>query len=271
MPKKIKSFLSKFIDYWGVQLLKNDDLINIENLRTLTSDQLQNIFNSQDIEDDWRSLANEREKFQLPELTGGVNPGDQKAIFFLVKYFGATKVLEIGTHIGCSTVNIALAINFNPNKNEKKMITLDILDVNDEQKKPWLKYNSKYSPVELIKLAQCDSFTHFYVQNSIDYLKNCNVKFDLIFLDGSHKSNIVFAEIPLALKLLNPNGVILLHDYYPDALPLWENGQVIYGPYYAINKISKKTKIRILPLGRLPWKTKYESNYTSLAILTKYN
>ena len=33
----------------------------------------------------------------------------------------------------------------------------------------------------------------------------------------------VYREVPLALGLLKPGGIILLHDFYPGARPLWSD------------------------------------------------
>jgi hypothetical protein len=81
---------------------------------------------------------------------------------------------------------------------------------------------------------------------------------------------MVYQEIALALKLLNKNGILLLHDYFPNNMPLWSNGYSIPGPYLAVSRIiSEETNLEILPLGELPWETKLNSRITSLAILTK--
>lgn len=41
---------------------------------------------------------------------GGVNPGDRRAIYHLIRSLKPRSVLEIGTHIGVSTLYIALAL-----------------------------------------------------------------------------------------------------------------------------------------------------------------
>ena len=92
---------------------------------------------------------------------------------------------------------------------------------------------------------------------SIKYFENCQTKFDFIFLDGDHSALTVYQEIPLALKLLNSNGIILLHDYYPGGKPLWSNSPVISGPYLATERLIKEgADLIVLPLGNLPWATK---------------
>jgi len=78
----------------------------------------------------------------------------------------------------------------------------------------------------------------------------------------------VYREIPVALRLLNPGGVILLHDYFPDVKPLWSNGVVIRGPFAATERLKAEgARIEVLPLSELPWPTKLGSSVTSLALL----
>ena len=73
----------------------------------------------------------------------------------------------------------------------------------------------------------------------------------------------------MALDKLNKGGVILLHDYFPNGKPLWSNNYVVEGPYLATERLINEIEIDILPLGNLPWKTKMESNKTSLALCLK--
>lgn len=54
-----------------------------------------------------------------------------------------------------------------------------------------------------------------YNISSDDFFKiNCET-FDLIFIDGLHVSDQVYLDIENSLKILNDNGVILLHDCLP--------------------------------------------------------
>ena len=72
------------------------------------------------------------------------------------------------------------------------------------------------------------------------------------------------------LKLLKENGVILLHDYFPNLQPLWSDGGVIPGPWLAVNRLKEEgADLSAIPLGMVPWNTKLNSHYTSLALLTR--
>ena len=204
----------------------------------------------------------------MPDNTGGVNPGDRRAIFHLISYFKPSKILEIGTHIGASTLYMASALKHFTKSNTK--LTTDIRDVNSKEDQPWIKSGASHSPKASLELLDIDSYVDFVTSKSTDYLAKSRDKFDFIFLDGEHTASAVYQEIPLALNLLNPDGVVLLHDFFPNLEPLWDDNNIIEGPYLAVNRYIKEgANLIALPLGKLPWKTKLNSNVTSLALLLK--
>lgn len=233
---------------------------------------IEDVFQSAALESRWNDSKKQFDTFKIPDGSGGINHGDRRAIYYLISKLKPSAVLEVGTHIGASTIHIAAALNMSRVKEGiiANLTTVDILDVNSDVKKPWLKYGTKYSPAEMINQLNCETFVKFVTDNSLNYATNCQEKFDFIFLDGSHAADIVYREIPLALKLLNKNGVILLHDYFPSMKPLWSDGSVISGPYLAIERFIKEgASLAVLELGKLPWSTKLDSNVTSLALLLK--
>ena len=245
--------------------------VNTNNLISIKEINLGYILNNEEILNSWKNWQDKLDSLNFVDFMGGVNPGDQRAIFYLIRYLKPKAVLEIGTHIGASTVNIASAINYNQNKLLTKSIfkTVDIRDVNSITKKPWLKHGMTKSPIEMIKEFDCFSPVDFITDISTDYLKNTADTFDFIFLDGDHSSSTVYQEIPMALGKLNKGGVILLHDYFPNGKPLWSNNYAVEGPYLAVERLISEINITILPLGSLPWKTKMGSNKTSLALCLK--
>lgn len=155
---------------------------------------------------------------------------------------------------------------------QDKLSSFNFIDfkggVNSIKKKPWLNYGMTKSPVEMIKELNV-SHVDFVEDISINYLKKTPNTFDFIFLDGDHTPSTVYQEIPLALDKLNKGGIILIHDYFPNVKPLWPNNYVVEGPYLATKRLISETDIDILPLGSLPWKTKFDSNRTSLALCLK--
>lgn len=233
---------------------------------------VNDIIQNEQIELAWQSYVNPIDKLQIPDLTGGVNRGDRRAIFYIISHFKPSSVLEIGTHIGASTVHIATALHHNCKQQQLKahFSTLDIRDVNDSIEKPWLKFKTNRSPkesLEALKLAIKPRFIH---QNSIEYLESTTDTYDFIFLDGDHSAPTVYRELPKALAKLNKGGVILLHDYFAKGESANPKNDFNSGPYLAIQRYFREgATIDVLPFGDLPWQTKHGSNRTSLALLVK--
>jgi predicted O-methyltransferase YrrM len=222
---------------------------------------LNSKLNLQNFNDDYLKIAGNITTLEIPDLTGGVCSTDREIIYNLIKIIKPKKVLEIGTHIGSSTVTIALALSIiNENGTLK---TVDIIDVNDNLIKPWLKFKEKKSPLSNLRLLKIDKFVKFIVEDSSKFLKEDLSNYDLIFLDGSHRADHVYKEVSLALNLLNPNGIILLHDYYPASNP-------IPGPREAFKRINKENnQIDIYQLTNLDWAQSSKNIGSSLAILYK--
>lgn len=229
--------------------------------------KINEIFNDKKINDNYLKDENLIKKSNIPNLKGGVNEGDRKALYFLINKIQPNNILEIGTHIGSSTLSLALAAK----RYGGKIDTVDIIDVNKEEISYWKKYNSQNSPKKNLKNNNCEDLVNFITSDSIDYLEGSKKKYNFIFLDGSHSSDQVYKEISLALDILDKKGIILLHDYFPKGEILWhETKKIIYGPYLAIRRILKEENIiKVEPLDNLPWKTKFNSNKSSLAILYK--
>jgi predicted O-methyltransferase YrrM len=242
-------------------------------LRWLTAADLARIFNSSEILGEWQS----KEPFLKRACpiqdgrTGGVNPGDRRAVWYLVYGLGARSVLEIGTHVGASTLHIAAALQTRRSSlAPPQLVTVDIQDVNSEVSGYWKQYGLAASPRDMIRSIDCGDFVRFAAQPSLEFLDQCTEKFDLIFLDGDHAATTVYQEIPRALNALNANGVLLLHDYFPNNRPLWPNGSFVPGPYVATARLQKEgVPIQVIPLGDLPWSTKEGSRTTSLAVVTR--
>jgi len=233
---------------------------DVEKLAIISSDDLSAIFRSPKIEREWNNCASRLSEICKIEdgKTGGVNPGDRRAIFFLISGFKPSSILEIGTHVGASTIHFAAAMA--PSATLK---TVDIEDVNAPNSY-WRSYGLDKSPRDMTQALGRN--VQFVKSNSIDFLNNTKERFDFIFLDGNHSKLTVLNEVPRALHVLNQSGTILLHDYFPDLKPLWSDGSVIAGPFEAMRKMSA---VRVLPLGALPWPTKLQSNVTSLAICSR--
>lgn len=241
-------------------------------LRSRESVNLDAIFRSTECDAAWKAVRDDLAAFGIPDGTGGVNPGDRRAVFYLVNALKPRAVLEVGTHIGASTVHIAAALHEGRVRRgeQASLTTVDVADVNSGTVKPWLKNGMDMSPAVMIDELGYSEFVTFVTNNSLRYAAECGRRFDFIFLDGDHAARTVYRETSAALKLLNPGGVILLHDYFPRMKPLWSNGAVVTGPCMATDRLQEEgVDAAVLPLGRLPWPTKLDSSFTSLALLLK--
>jgi len=231
---------------------------------------LKNTFSCGRTESRWLDSKIRLEEFKIPDSTGGVNRGDRQAVYYLINEFSPSSVLEVGTHIGASTLHLAEALFAKQEGSPAHLVSVDITDVNDPVSKPWLQYGARHSPLEMVNQMGFGKFVEFVTASSLDYFARSKQKFDFIFLDGDHASTAVYREIPPALELLNPGGLILLHDYFPDLKPLWSNGKVIPGPFLAAERFRKEgANLVVLPFGELPWTTKLQSNVSSLALLLR--
>jgi predicted O-methyltransferase YrrM len=220
--------------------------------------------------EEWASVAGRVTELGITEPVGAVNGGDRRALYYLVRKLGPGRVLEIGTHIGTSTVHLALALAHGGA--EGRLVTVDVEDVNDPVEEPWKEFGAPLSPraaLERLGVADRVEFVH---GASLEHLESLpeEERYDLVFLDGDHGAETVYQEVPAALRRLAPGGHVLLHDFFPGCRPLWPDRSVLPGPWLAIERLrAEGAPIVALPLGRLPWPTKQGTNVTSLALVCR--
>lgn len=208
----------------------------------------------------WQRVAQQIEARGLNHNPAGVNPGDRRMLSALAAQLQPTSVLEVGTHIGSSTMTIAGTLA----GTNARITSVDIVDVNDPVTRPWERAGSHQRPAELVRGG---APVQFVVSDSLTFLRTTTERFDFVFLDGDHSARTVYQELPLAISRLTPSGLVLLHDYFPHGEPLWSNGAVIYGPWLATERLIREgARLRIEPLGELPWPTKLGTRVTSLAV-----
>lgn len=222
-----------------------------------------------DVATDWEAAQEPLGATAIPTAFQGVNPGDRRALFYLCSVSRASSVLEVGTNVGASTVHFAISLQQRAASEEapKRLVSVDIYDVNDAPDAPWAVADMPESPRDMIARVAPEVSTEFVTSPALDYMHSSTETFDLIFLDGDHFARSVYQEVPAAARLLNPGGLIVLHDYFPDLKPLWSNGSMIAGPRMAVARLrAEGAPIAVKPLGGLPWETKLNSNVTSLAL-----
>lgn len=239
--------------------------------RGIDAEGLRAVFASPAHASEWPQVAREVAALAITERALGVNAGDRRAVFALIRHFRPRTVLEVGTHIGASTVHVAQALLRNradAPEYAPELTTVDIHDVNDPAGRPWARWGSTYSPREMMEKIGAAGWVRFVAQPSLAFLAETKDTYDFIFLDGDHAGATVYQELPAALRRLNPGGVVLLHDYFPHLKPLWSDGSVIPGPWQGVQRlVSEGARFRVLPLGELPWPTKQGSRVTSLALV----
>lgn len=227
-----------------------------------------------DIARDWRQAREMHRKLTRPasglEPAGGVNPGDQRAIFSLVRRLKPSSVLEVGTHLGYSTIHIAQALQLNANEGGMPghLTSVDLIDVNHPYDAPWRRAGAPFSPRDAITHLGYGNHATFVQSDSVEFLRATDRRYDLVFLDGDHSAPKVFSEIQLVARLMSPGAILLLHDYFPDGKALWKGSLPNTGPWRAIRRLKRQgAPIIPVPLGELPWPTKLNSHRTSLALL----
>jgi len=239
-------------------------------LASLTPDQLEAVFNLEAIAQEWQAWAPKlSEVCQIADgRTGGVNVGDRRALFYLARAFAPARVLEIGTHVGASTVHLAAALMVGTRY--ARLVTVDVEDVNDGLQAVWRRAGLAKSPKQMIEDLCGRIEARFVIGDSRHFFAANDEMFDFVFLDGDHSADTVYEEMVSALALINENGLIVLHDYFPGGRPLWSDGVVISGPFAAVEKLrASRFAINAIPLGSLPWPTKLNSHTTSLAVVAK--
>ena len=226
-----------------------------------------------DLGTEWAQMQQILDPIRFGTRSGAVNPGDQRALYSIVRALRPRSILEVGTHVAASTGIMALALRKNgphPSGAAPRLVTVDLLDVNDSQVGAWKRIGCDQSPTQFMRSIKVEDIVNFVTRPATDYLRNGKEKFDLIFLDGDHSASGVYQEIPAAVRLLNPNGVILLHDYFPGLQPLWSDGAVVPGVQLAVERLQAEDyPVTAKPLGALPWPTKQGSNVSSLAVLCR--
>ena len=78
-------------------------------LRNTDSRWLEAVFLSPHLDEDWLTIVRDLEPLMITDRACGVNPGDRRAIFYLVRHLRPKTILEIGTHVGASTIHMIAA------------------------------------------------------------------------------------------------------------------------------------------------------------------
>jgi predicted O-methyltransferase YrrM len=239
-----------------------------DRLRTLSRERVEAAFTDEAIASAWRSdLYKISRAMPYADIYGGVCPGERRAIYQLIAWLKPHRVLEIGTHIGASTLVIAQALATHA-ESDSYLLTGDILDVNDSKQGAFSNLGT-LSPREGLTRLDLENRVRFEAKPALQLMRHLDQKFDFIFLDGDHSATSVYQEVAAALDLLSPDGLILLHDFYPEGKRIYPSGTVVPGPFVAAQRIDSESRgLNFMPLGELPWETKQGVSRTSLALVS---
>src|SRR4249919_1277115 len=109
--------------------------------RQFNQSTLKEILALEHLRDEWKSVEAKMASFEISDKPVGVNPGDRRALFYLMRSLRSASILEIGTATGASTVHAAAALLMNradDSHRSHRLTTVDVLDVNDPQSRPWM-------------------------------------------------------------------------------------------------------------------------------------
>jgi predicted O-methyltransferase YrrM len=238
-------------------------------LKALSRAQIETAFTDPSIVTAWqRDLDDIARVMPYVDIYGGVCPGERRAIYQLIAWQKPRRVLEIGTHIGASTLVIAKALASHAG-DDARLITGDILDVNDPAQGAFKQLGTS-SPRDGLRQLGLEDRVRFVAEPALELMQKLDQKFDLIFLDGDHSAPAVYQEIAAALDILAPDGLILLHDFYPEGKQIYPSGHIVPGPFVAARRVHAEFPgLKFLPLGTLPWETKQGVKRTSLALVSR--
>lgn len=129
------------------------------------------------------------------------------------KYISAKRVLEIGTYDGGTTVN--LAANLEPGG---IVTTIDLPPGNSSLKLKISAAHDNSSDPDLVgtqfRGGKFESRIHQIFGDSADLdFAALDGPYDLVFIDGCHDYEYVKSDSEKSLSVLNPDGVIVWHDY----------------------------------------------------------
>ena len=168
-------------------------------------------------------------KLNLPldinKIKGFLDPLEGEALYYYTKEFTKDgNALEIGSYCGKSAVYIGSAVK----ENNQKLYSIDHHRGSEEQQ-PGEEYfdpdllNKKGNGIDTLpfflktlKDSQLEGFVIPVVSSSKEAHADLNMNFSMIFIDGGHSEEAAQNDYRLWSKKLNLEGVLAIHDVFPD-------------------------------------------------------
>ena len=168
-------------------------------------------------------------KLNLPldisKVKGFLDPSEGEALYYYTKKFTKDgNALEIGSYCGKSAVYIGSAVK----ENNQKLYSIDHHRGSEEQQ-PGEEYfdpdllNKKGNGIDTLpfflktlKDSQLEGFVIPVVSSSEEAHEDLKMNFNMIFIDGGHSEEAAQNDYMLWSKKLNLEGVLAIHDVFPD-------------------------------------------------------
>ena len=106
--------------------------LDVANLRAISKADVEEAFSPHGaIAAEWSEVSSQIDRIALIKdmTTAGINPGDRRAVYYLIRALRPRRVLEIGTNVGASTLHIAAAMKRNneDSKGERNLVRSTLL------------------------------------------------------------------------------------------------------------------------------------------------
>ena len=161
----------------------------------------------------------------INKIKGFLDPIEGEALYYYTKEFTKDgNALEIGSYCGKSAVYIGLAVK----ENNQKLYSIDHHRGSEEQQ-PGEEYfdpdllNKKGNGIDTLpfflktlKDSQLEGFVIPVVSSSEEAHEDLKMNFNMIFIDGGHSEEAAQNDYMLWSKKLNLEGVLAIHDVFPD-------------------------------------------------------
>ena len=161
----------------------------------------------------------------INKIKGFLDHIEGEALYYYAKEFTKDgNALEIGSYCGKSAVYIGLAVK----ENNQKLYSIDHHKGSEEQQ-PGEEYfdpdllDKKGNGIDslpfflkTLKDSQLEGFVIPVVSSSKEAYADLNMNFNMIFIDGGHSEEAAQNDYMLWSKKLNLEGVLAIHDVFPD-------------------------------------------------------
>jgi predicted O-methyltransferase YrrM len=203
-------------------------MTNVSNLRVGLPD-----YNTKELQRQWRKegLAKLTELGEL-SVFRAMSVGTRQMLFQMCRAIGAKRVLDIGTYVGTSALNFALAVG-----PDGRVTTLDIVDANGEDGY-WAVDKRPRKPSELMRAAGVD--VEFVTMSGLDYLRSCTDRFDFVCIDAGKDADTDYEVAKLSVERMNPGGVLFFDDVFPNNVPMRPGGYCTEGPWLATERLKSE-------------------------------